>query len=90
MVPHHPKADGITLVDEPWIKPFYRCNIWHVQGSKRGMVVDFGLGAVPLREQVALLSERNLWRSPVIPTLIISVRLMSLAAVTCMLPRRTF
>ncbi|WP_447044477.1 MBL fold metallo-hydrolase [Vreelandella sp. H-I2] len=54
------KEDGITLVDEPWIKPFYRCNIWHVQGSKRGMVVDFGLGAVPLREQVALLSERDL------------------------------
>ncbi|AQU83702.1 MULTISPECIES: MBL fold metallo-hydrolase [unclassified Halomonas] len=54
------KADGITLIDEPWIKPFYRCNIWHVQGSKRGMVVDFGLGAVPLRQYVALLSERNL------------------------------
>ena len=54
------KANGITLIDEPWIKPFYRCNIWHVQGSQRGMVVDFGLGAVPLREQVALLSERDL------------------------------
>ncbi len=54
------KADGITLIDEPWIKPFYRCNIWHVQGSKRGMVVDFGLGAVPLRQHVAQLAERDL------------------------------
>ncbi|MGS2742184.1 MBL fold metallo-hydrolase [Halomonas sp. LS-001] len=55
-----PKGDGITLIDEPWIKPFYRCNIWHVKGSKRGMVVDFGLGAVPLRQHVALLSEHHL------------------------------
>ena len=54
------KTDGITLIDEPWIKPFYRCNIWHVQGSERGMVVDFGLGAVPLRQHVALLSESDL------------------------------
>ena len=54
------KADGITLIDEPWIRPFYRCNIWHVQGSKRGMVVDFGLGAAPLRQHVAQLAERDL------------------------------
>nr|WP_300314432.1 MBL fold metallo-hydrolase [Halomonas sp.] len=52
-------ADGITLIDEPAIKPFYRCNIWHVRGRERDLVVDFGLGAVPLRQSVALLAERE-------------------------------
>ncbi|WIX31619.1 MBL fold metallo-hydrolase [Salinicola sp. JS01] len=55
-----PLADAITLIDEPGIKPFYRCNIWHVRGRDRDLVVDFGLGAVPLRERVALLSERDI------------------------------
>jgi len=54
------KADGITLIDEPAIKPFYRCNIWHVSGRDRDLVVDFGLGAVPLRQRVALLAERDI------------------------------
>ncbi|MEQ6889709.1 MBL fold metallo-hydrolase [Halomonas sp. CS7] len=53
-------ADQITLIDEPAIKPFYRCNIWHVRGRDRDLVVDFGLGAVPLRQQVARLAERDI------------------------------
>lgn len=55
-----PMADRITLIDEPAIKPFYRCNIWHVRGRDRDLVVDFGLGAVPLRQQVARLAERDI------------------------------
>ncbi|MEE3214979.1 MAG: MBL fold metallo-hydrolase, partial [Pseudomonadota bacterium] len=39
---------------------FYRCNIWHLRGRERDLVVDFGLGAVPLRERVALLAEREI------------------------------
>lgn len=53
-------SDGITLIDEPWIKPFFRCNIWHVRGRDRDLLVDFGLGAVPLRRHVALLAEHDL------------------------------
>ncbi|MEO1874875.1 MAG: MBL fold metallo-hydrolase [Cobetia sp.] len=53
-------SDDITLIDEPGIKPFYRCNIWHVRGRERDLVVDFGLGAVPLRRQVALLAKREI------------------------------
>lgn len=53
-------TDGISLIDEPSVKPFYRCNIWHVRGRERDLIVDFGLGAVPLREQVALLAERDI------------------------------
>ncbi|SHO67333.1 Glyoxylase, beta-lactamase superfamily II [Pseudoxanthobacter soli DSM 19599] len=52
------QADGITLIHEPWIKPFYRCNMWHVRGRDRDLLLDTGLGAVPLRRHVALLTGR--------------------------------
>ena len=51
-------ADGITLIDEPHIKPFYRCNIWHVRGASSDMLVDSGMGVVSLRAHVPLVSER--------------------------------
>ncbi|GHB11074.1 MBL fold metallo-hydrolase [Modicisalibacter luteus] len=53
-------GDDITLIDEPWIRPFYRCNMWHVRGRERDLLVDFGLGAVPLRRHVPRLAERDL------------------------------
>lgn len=52
--------DGVTHIDEPYIREFYRCNIWHVRGGDRDMLVDSGMGVVPLREHVALVSERSL------------------------------
>jgi glyoxylase-like metal-dependent hydrolase (beta-lactamase superfamily II) len=53
-------ADGVTLIHEPWIKPFFRCNIWHVRGRDRDLLLDSGMGVVGLRRQVALLAERPL------------------------------
>ncbi|MGE0210594.1 MAG: MBL fold metallo-hydrolase [Parvibaculaceae bacterium] len=53
-------ADGVTLIHEPWIKPFYRCNIWHVRGRDRDLLFDSGLGHFSLRRHVGLLSERPL------------------------------
>ncbi len=50
--------DGVTHIHEPFIKAFYRCNIWHVRGRDRDMLVDSGMGVVSLREQVSLVSER--------------------------------
>ena len=44
-----PMEDGITLVQEPAIKSFFRCNMWHIRGRDRDVLVDTGLGAVPLR-----------------------------------------
>lgn len=43
-----PLADGVTHIFEPHIKPFYRCNIWHVRGRDRSVLFDSGLGAVSL------------------------------------------
>jgi glyoxylase-like metal-dependent hydrolase (beta-lactamase superfamily II) len=52
--------DGVTLISEPHIKPFYRCNVWHLRGRDRDLLVDSGMGVVSLREQVTLVSERPL------------------------------
>ncbi len=53
-------GDGVTLIDEPWIHEYYRCNIWHVCGRDRDMLVDTGMGVVSLRSQVPLVTERPL------------------------------
>lgn len=50
--------DGVTLIEEPFIKAFYRCNIWHVRGRERDLLVDSGMGVVSLREQVPLVTEK--------------------------------
>jgi glyoxylase-like metal-dependent hydrolase (beta-lactamase superfamily II) len=55
-----PMGDGITLIDEPHIKPFYRCNCWHVTDGGEDMLVDSGMGVVPMRQWVRLVTERPL------------------------------
>jgi glyoxylase-like metal-dependent hydrolase (beta-lactamase superfamily II) len=54
------KGDDITLIAEPYIQEFYRCNVWHVRGRDRDMLVDSGMGVVSLREWVPLVTERRL------------------------------
>lgn len=51
-------GDGVTHIWEPYIKPFYRCNVWHVRGRERDMLVDSGMGVVALRARIAALAER--------------------------------
>lgn len=51
-------SDDVTLIDEPFITPFYRCNIWHVRGRDRDLLVDSGMGVVSLREHVPLVTEK--------------------------------
>jgi glyoxylase-like metal-dependent hydrolase (beta-lactamase superfamily II) len=51
-------GDGVTWIDEPFIQEFYRCNIWHVRGRDRDMLVDSGMGVVSLREQIPLVTEK--------------------------------
>lgn len=53
-------ADGVTWIYEPFVKIFYRCNIWHLRGRDRDLLVDSGMGVVPLRQQVPLMTERHL------------------------------
>jgi glyoxylase-like metal-dependent hydrolase (beta-lactamase superfamily II) len=51
-------SDDITLIHEPWIKPFYRCNMWHVRGRDHDLLFDSGLGHFSLRQHAPLVSER--------------------------------
>lgn len=51
-------GDGITHIDEPHIREFYRCNIWHVRGRQRDLLVDSGMGVVSLREHIPLLTRK--------------------------------
>jgi glyoxylase-like metal-dependent hydrolase (beta-lactamase superfamily II) len=53
-------ADGVTHIDEIHIKPFFRCNIWHVRGRDRDLLIDSGMGVVSLRRPIAALTERPL------------------------------
>jgi glyoxylase-like metal-dependent hydrolase (beta-lactamase superfamily II) len=55
-----PMGDGITLIDEPHIHTFYRCNCWHIRGGGEDMLVDSGMGVVSLRGWVPLVTERPL------------------------------
>jgi len=53
-----PVGDDVTLIDEPHIKPFYRCNVWHLRGRDRDLLLDSGMGVVSLRRQVPLVTEK--------------------------------
>lgn len=53
-------GDDITLIHEPWITPYYRCNMWHVRGRERDLLLDSGLGHFSLRAHVPLVNEREL------------------------------
>ena len=55
-----PIGDGVTLIHEPWIKPFFRCNMWHVRGRDSDLLLDPGLGHFSLRQFVPLVTERDL------------------------------
>jgi glyoxylase-like metal-dependent hydrolase (beta-lactamase superfamily II) len=41
-------GDGITLISEPHVHPLLRCNVWHVRGRDRDLVVDTAMGLAPL------------------------------------------
>jgi len=52
--------DDVTLISEPHIRPFYRCNIWHLRGRDRDLLLDSGMGVVSLRRHVPLVTEKPL------------------------------
>ena len=50
--------DDVTYICEPFIKEFYRCNVWHVRGRERDMLIDSGMGVVSLRAHVPLVTDK--------------------------------
>jgi glyoxylase-like metal-dependent hydrolase (beta-lactamase superfamily II) len=53
-------ADAVTLIWEPHVSADLRCNMWHVRGRERDLLIDSGLGLVPLRSTLAELCEREI------------------------------
>jgi len=51
-------GDGITHIWEPHVKPLLRCNIWHVAGRDRHLMIDTGLGVVSLMEAARDILEK--------------------------------
>ncbi|MDQ1520434.1 MAG: hypothetical protein QOI55_1507 [Actinomycetota bacterium] len=52
--------DRITLLMEPYVDRLVQCNIWHVRGRDRDLLVDTGLGIVSLRAAATDLFEHRL------------------------------
>lgn len=53
-------GDGITLICEPHVHPLLRCNIWHVRGRDRDLLVDTGLGIASLAAEIRDLVDKPL------------------------------
>ena len=51
--------DSITLLWEPHVIPLMRCNIWHVRGRDRDLVIDTGMGLMSLSDELADLVDKN-------------------------------
>jgi len=49
---------GVSLIRERHVAPWLRCNMWHLAGRERDLLIDSGLGLRPLKETVAALTGR--------------------------------
>lgn len=53
-------GDGVTLLSEPHVDPLIRCNIWHLRGRERDLLIDSGLGIASLADAARELFQRPL------------------------------
>ncbi len=51
--------DDVTLIWEHRVSTDVRCNIWHIRGRDRDLLIDTGLGLGSLRDEIALLAGRQ-------------------------------
>ena len=52
--------DDITLIYEPHVHPFLRCNIWHIRGRDADLLIDTGLGVASLKDEIQDLIDKPL------------------------------
>ena len=53
-------SDGVTRLWEPHVIRVMQCNIWHIRGRDRDLLVDTGMGLASLREAAAHLFDKAL------------------------------
>ena len=51
--------DRVTLLWEPHVVPLMRCDIWHVRGRDRDLVIDTGMGVASLVEAAQDLLDKS-------------------------------
>ncbi|MDP9084573.1 MAG: MBL fold metallo-hydrolase [Pseudomonadota bacterium] len=54
-------SDGITRIWEPHVIRVMQCNIWHVRGRDRDLLIDTGMGIASLHEAAQHLFAKALW-----------------------------
>jgi len=56
-----PRASGVGIVriTEPHVDEILRSNLWWLRGTDRDIVIDAGLGVVPLRQGVPSMFDRD-------------------------------
>jgi glyoxylase-like metal-dependent hydrolase (beta-lactamase superfamily II) len=52
-------SDDVTLLWEPHVVPLMRCNIWHVRGRDRDVMIDTGMGIASLRDAARHLLDKK-------------------------------
>lgn len=52
-------SDDVTLLWEPHVTPLMRCNIWHVRGRDRDLMIDTGMGIASLRRAAEHLLDKT-------------------------------
>jgi len=50
--------ERITLITEPHVCPFARCNMWHIKGRNADLLIDFGNGVRDLKQALSPLSDK--------------------------------
>lgn len=50
--------DDISLILESQVSDQWRCNIWHIRGRDRDLIIDTGLGLRPIAEEITQITER--------------------------------
>lgn len=53
-------SDGVTRIWEPHVIRVMQCNIWHVQGRERDLLIDTGMGIASLSEAAAGIFRKSL------------------------------
>jgi glyoxylase-like metal-dependent hydrolase (beta-lactamase superfamily II) len=51
-------GEDVTLIVEPGVDEFIQCNMWHVRGRDRDLLIDTGMGVRSLRAELPRLAER--------------------------------
>lgn len=51
-------SGDITLLTEPHVHPLIRCNIWHVRGRDKDLLVDTGIGLGSLKAEIEDLIDK--------------------------------